>query len=166
MAAAPEAVLAAIRDALATGYRGDPTLPRPRGAPGLRGRVRGYGFTLWISTGGEDDGTRLSGMVHPAEGGGSDVRASAQAKEGSATDVLVVLFLAFVAVVAGIQRNWLIAGFAATSGIVAGLRRAAGALNHDEADFLRGWLNAVLDRVEGPGATPSANDPALPGIPE
>lgn len=166
MQAPPDAVLGAVRDALATGHQGNPARRRPRGAQGARGRVRGYGFTVWISGGPEGDGTRLSGTVHPVEGGGSDVRASVLARQGAATDVLVALGMAVVAVIAGIQRNWLIAGFAAASGIVAAVRRAAGAMNHDEAAFLREWVNAVLDRVEAPGAAPSANDRARPGIPE
>lgn len=88
----PEAVLAAIHKALATGYRGDPPLRRPKGTRGVRGNVRGDRFTAWLDGVSERDDTRLLGMVHPADGG-SDVRASVLDEPGAGGQVLALLGL-------------------------------------------------------------------------
>lgn len=162
--APPDAVLAAIRDALATGWRGDPPLRHPKGTRGVRGKVRDERFTAWLDGVSERDDTRLLGTVHPADGG-SDVRASVLDEPGANTAVVVLLGLAAIAALAGIGGAWWIAGFAALGGIVTAVRRASGAINHREAAFLRDWLNAVLDRVQSSSPMPASNDPALPGIP-
>lgn len=142
-----EVVLAALTRSLRTARR-DLPLHRPKGVYGVGGRVRGDRFTVWPDRLMEGVDTQLVGMVRACDDGGSDVRASVLDEPGAGGLVLVLLALAAVAAVAGVGGAWWIAGGAAVVGGITAIRRAAGALNHAEAAFLRDWLNAVLADVQ------------------
>lgn len=155
-----EVVLAALTRSLRTARR-DLPLHRPKGVYGARGRLRGDRFTVWPDRLLEGVDTQLAGVVRACDDGGSDVRASVLDEPGAGGLVLVLLALAAVAAVAGIGGAWWLVGVAAVVGIITAVRRAAGAIDHAEAAFLRDWLNAVLDDVQAsPGLTIAPDRPA------
>lgn len=163
LSAPPDAVRAALAAALDDAGGGAALLRPPRGVRGVRGRVRGDRFNLWPNQRLEGDETELAGMIVPAADGGSQVRASVR---DSPTAAGIALGMMGVGAVIGITAGpvgWLLAGLGAASGIVTGLRRAAGAINHGEAAYLVAWLNAVLDPLAG-ADDPHPTNPPLPGI--
>lgn len=155
--APPDAVLAAIRDAIAGTRRGDIPPSLQRGVRGVRGKVRGQRFTVALDHSGEGaDPTDLAGMVVPADDGGSEVRASVMDGRSAPTAALVLLGIAGVLALAGMEDfAWVLAGFAVLIIVIATFRDAMGLIDRDQAAFLLQWLKAVLDRLApaDPGAT-------------
>ena len=155
--APPDAVLAAIRDALSGTQRRHIPPPLQKGVGGMRGKVRGQRFTVGLEHTGEGaEATDLVGMVVPAYGGGSDVRASVLDSRNAPVEALVLLGIAAVLALTGNGgAAWMLVGFAALVAIIATFRDATGLTNHDESAFLLNWLNAVLDPLASPdpGAT-------------
>ncbi|HST62434.1 MAG TPA: hypothetical protein VLK84_27265 [Longimicrobium sp.] len=160
--AAPETVLAMIRDAAATTRRTALPPPVRKGARGLRARVRDERFTVWVDQIFEGDGTDLHGWVLPDGEGAARVQASVQIERNAGTVVLGLLALAAVLVLAGGQDGWLIAGFAVVMGSIWGIRRAGGFMNHHHAAFLVQWLNGVLDGLPSASPAPPNANPATP----
>ncbi len=154
--AAPETVLAMIRDAAATTRR-TALPPRVRkGARGLRARVRDDRFTVWVDQVFEGDGEHLHGWVLPDGAGAARVQASVQIERNAGIEVLVLLALACVVVLTGGPDWWIFVAFAVLVGIISAVRRSGGIMNHDRASFLVQWLGAVLDRL--PSAPPAPPD--------
>jgi hypothetical protein len=155
--AAPDAVLAAIRDAIARTQRRDIPPHLQRGVRGLRGKVRGQRFTVSLDHAGDGGGeTDLVGTVVAADGGGSDVRASVLDSRNAPVEALVLLGIAGVLALTGNGgAAWMLVGFAALVAIITTFRQATGRIEHEEAAFLLAWLNAVLDPLASadPGAT-------------
>ncbi|HEX6368668.1 MAG TPA: hypothetical protein VF006_07045 [Longimicrobium sp.] len=153
----PDAVLAALRAAVAATQRRDIPPPLRKGVRGMRGKVRGQRFTVALEYAGEGGpGTNLVGMVVPVEGGGSEVRASARDGWGAPNEALVLLGGAGVLALTGNGGvAWMLAGVAALVAIITTFRQATGLIHHDEAAFLLDWLNAVLGppAPADPGAT-------------
>ena len=160
--APPDAVLAAIRNAIAGTRRRDIPPHLQKGVSGVRGKVRGPRFTVGLEQAGESgDATDLVGMVVAADDGGSDVRASVMDSRGAPVHALVLLAVAAILVLTGSSGvAWMLAGFAALVATVATIRNAKGLINDDEAAFLLAWLNGVLDPLAtlDAGATPDGAD--------
>lgn len=167
LAAPPDAVLAAIHQAIATTRRGDLPAHLQRGVRGMRGKVRGQRFTVGLEhTGDGGEETDLVGMVVPAEGGRSDVRASVLDSHGAPTHALVLLGIAGGLALAGLgELAWVATGFAALVAIIATFRDATGLIDHDEAAFLVQWLRGVLDPLAAPHPHPPAPTDADPVTP-
>lgn len=145
--APPDAVLAAIRQALTATRTADiPPHLRRTTITGIAGGVRGprfrVGFTQWA----EGDVTEVVGHVVPADDGGSLVQASVADDRNAPAFIAVTLGIVLLVALAGGQAAAWIAGVAAVVGIMAWVRRAMGGVNHDEARFLVAWLEGVLDR--------------------
>jgi hypothetical protein len=154
--APPDAVLAAIRDALATARRSDIPAQVRKGVRGLVGKVRGERFTIWLDDSSEGGRTELVGMVVAAEGGGSDVRASAVQDHDAGPTAMVVFGIAGVLAWAGSgDVAWVAAGFGVLLAVTAAIRSRTGITSHDEAAFLLQWLQTALDPLD-PLDTPSA----------
>lgn len=153
--APPDAVLAAIRDAVARTERRRIPPGLQRGVRGLRGKARGPRFTVSLDhTEGGD--TELVGTVVGADGGGSEVRASVLDSRHAPVEALVLLGIATILAVTGNGgAAWMMAGFAALVAIITTFRRATGRMDHAEAAFLLEWLDGVLDPPASadPGAT-------------
>lgn len=81
--AAPETVLAMIRDAAATTRRTALPPPVRKGGRGLRARVRGERFTVWVDEIFEGDGEDLHGWVLPDGDGTARVQASMQVERNT-----------------------------------------------------------------------------------
>lgn len=158
--APPDIVLAAIQGAIAGARRSDIPAPVRRGVRGLVGKVRGERFTLWLdhsSEGGSQ--TELIGMVVAAEGGGSDVRASAAQDRNAGPAALVAFGVAGVLAATGNgDIAWVAAGFGAILLIAAAIRSRTGITSHDEAAFLLQWLQAALDPLAAPTPAPAQED--------
>jgi hypothetical protein len=155
ISAPPDAVLAAIRDAIDGTKRGDIPPHLQRGVRGMGGMVSGTRFTVGLDHVGEggDHETDLVGMVLPREDGGSDVRASVLDSHGAPIAVLVLLGIAGVFALLGIGAfAWVAVGFAALIALAATFRDATGFIDHDEAAFLVEWLNGVLHPLAAAGA--------------
>jgi hypothetical protein len=157
ISAPPDAVLAAIRDALAGTQRRDLPPHLQKGVGGLRGKVRGQRFTVGLKHTGEGgEATDLVGMVVPADDGGSDVRASVLDSRNAPVEALMLLGIAGILALTGNGgAAWMLVGFAALVAIITTFRQATGLIDHEEAAFLLEWLNAVLDPLASPdpGAT-------------
>lgn len=152
--APPETVLAMIQERVGTTRRAALPLEVRRGARGLRGKVRGQRFTAWVDVS-EGDGTDLHGWVLPDGEGRVRVHARVQSERNTWMFVLGLLALAAVVTMTGGEDGWMIAGLAVLLGIISQVRRAGGATNHAQADFLLRWLNGVLDQFPAPPDPPS-----------
>jgi hypothetical protein len=148
VAAPPETVLAAIRHAIpATGRSAVPSELRKRTVIGVSGRVRGDRFTVGMKQTSEGGSTGMVGQV-VADEGGCRVRATVEDDRHGPAIALICFAIAAVFAMRGDGGSaWAAAFFGAVIGIVTGVRRASGAINHAEARFLIAWLEGVLDRV-------------------
>jgi hypothetical protein len=164
--AAPERVLEMIRDAAPTTRWTALPPPVRKGSRGLRARVRGERFTVWVDEIFEGDGEDLHGQVLPDGDGTARVLASIQVERNAGAGVLLLLVLAGIVVLTGGPDAWIFVGFAAVVGVFSAIRRAGGITNHDRAAFLVQWLDGVLDHL--PAAPPSPPDahPATVGAAE
>jgi hypothetical protein len=164
--APPDAVIAAIRDAIRTTKTTEIPLDlRKRTITGLSGKVRGRRFTAGLAQLLEGDLTEMAGHVIAAEDGGSLVQASVADDRHAPAVALVVIGIAGVMAFTGQPGAAWVAGAGVVIGIVAWMRNATGAINHDEARFLVDWLNGVLDRMPAspsPGDPGARNQPAAP----
>jgi hypothetical protein len=157
--APPGEVLAAIQGAIADARRSDIPAHVRKGVRGLVGKVRRERFTIWLDHSSEGGGTELIGMVVAAEGGGSDVRASATQDRTAGPSSLIAFGVAGVLVATGNgDIAWVAAGFGAILLIEAAIRSRTGITSHDEAAFLLQWLQAALDPLAAPTAAPAPED--------
>jgi hypothetical protein len=160
VAAAPEAVLEAIRAAVAATRLTDLPPKVRKGARGLRGTVRRTRFKLWIEETFEGGMTDVRGWVLPDGSGGSRVRADADDNRFAGAAAGLLMAIALLCWLAGFRG----AGLAALLGIIlavaAFIRRANGSIDHAHAAFLLVWLNGVLDRF--PPADPVEENPETP----
>lgn len=154
--APPDAVLAAIQGAIADTRRSDIPAPVRKGVRGVVGKVRGERFTIWLDHSSEGGVTELIGMVVAAEGGGSDVRASAAQDRTAGPAALVAFGVAGVLAWTGNgEIAWVAAGFGAILLIEAAIRSKTGITSYDEAAFLLQWLQAALDPLAPPATAPA-----------
>lgn len=156
--ASPDKVLARIGEKARSVPRSSLPHTVRRGARGLRGKVRGQRFTVWVDEVFDGDGTDLHGWVLPDGEGRARVHARVQSERRTWMFVLGLLVLAGVVTLTGGEDGWMIAAGAAVLWIVSAARRAGGFMNHEHADFLLRWLNGVLDEL--PAASPAP--PARP----
>ncbi|HEY0020332.1 MAG TPA: hypothetical protein VGC13_28805 [Longimicrobium sp.] len=160
--APPDEVLAAIQGSIADARRSDIPAQVRKGVRGLVGKVRGERFSIWLDRIWEGDQTELVGMVVAAEGGGSDVQASAVQDHNAGPTALVVFGIAGVLAWTGNGGvAWVAAGFGVLLVVTAAIRSTTGITSHDEAAFLLQWLQTALDPL-APPATASAPDAADP----
>lgn len=154
------AVLADIRDAVARTHRRELPPHLQKGVAGMRGMVRGQRFTVGLEHTGEGvERTDLVGMVVPADGGGSDVRASVLDSRNAPVEALVLLGIAgLLALTGNGGAAWMLVGFAALVAIITTFRQATGLIDHEEAAFLLDWLNAVLDPLASPDPGSARDD--------
>lgn len=163
--APPEAVLAALRDALAAAHPSDLPPKLRREVRGLRGKVRSQQFTLRYAERFEGEITDLRGWVLPAGEGEARVHADAAGDRHAGRLVLGLLAFAAAVGLLGGDGAWWIAGIAVFIGIVAVVRRAAGVISHERAGYLVGWLNGVLDGLPAASPAPPASTGSAAAVP-
>jgi hypothetical protein len=159
--APPDAVLAALRDALAAARPADVPRTLRTEVRGLRGKARGQRFTLRLEERSDGDVTDLRGWVLPAEEGEARVHARAVDDRNAGWAVLALLGVASAFWLLGGGGAWMMAGMAAFLAIIAVVRHAGGFISHERAGYLVHWLNGVLDQLPPPSPAP----PTSPGEP-
>lgn len=155
--AAPEKVLATIREKAGSARRSTLPLPLRREMRGLRGKVRGQRFTIRFDEIFDGDGTDLHGWVLPDGDGRARVHARVEGGRHTGIAVLGLLVLAGVVTLRGGKDGWMIAALAAALGIISMVRRAGGFMNHEQAAYLTRWLNGVLDGLPAASPAPPAS---------